>query len=101
MKKSQLNAISYSYNRKRRFEALKKIDEMGLNLVYKWQKLYKTPMGFIKASDKSMLRAIKNAIENCQNKLDIAHLSSEVNTYLIEKLCEELQNLRFIENAYL
>lgn len=63
MKRSQLNAISYAYSKKRRFEALDKIDEMGLNIVYKWQKLYKTPMGFIKASDKSMLRAIKTLLK--------------------------------------
>lgn len=69
MKKSQLNAIGYAYQKRKQAENAQELQRRGLSDVWEFQTVYKTLTGFLHANAKGLEKAKKSAIINLKNYL--------------------------------
>ena len=70
MKKSQMHAISYSIRKKEEEQRLKELEQLGLAEVFNYQTIYKTSRGFLNADENGRKKAIKNAVQAMETRLD-------------------------------
>ena len=66
---AQLNAISASYTRKRQAEREAEAKAKGLDIVYKYQTVYKTLQGLLNANAKRLVKAVESAIANAEKRV--------------------------------
>lgn len=71
MKQSQLRAISYAYSEKKRRADRKQAEELGINLIYSWNSVYKTLGGFVNAyGTKNFEKAVRTAKEALEERAE-------------------------------
>lgn len=70
MKKSQMNAISYSIRKRDEARRQKELEQIGLAEVFGYQTIYKTMRGFLNADENGRKKAIKSAVTAMETRLD-------------------------------
>lgn len=91
----QARAINYYYLKKRREERERQASARGLDIVYKYQTVYKTLQGLLNANGERLAKAIESAAENAEkrvNQLIKCGCKSETLTNTIKEL-ETLQKM--------
>lgn len=97
MKKSQLNAISNSYHQKNAKATEQRAKDMQIDLMFKYQTVYKTLSGFINAKAERRLVACKEAFENLtkrKRQLELCGCRSEKYDECIQALAQAKNALR-------
>lgn len=97
MKKNQLNAISYSYSKKRKDAAITAASELKIDLLFGFQKKFRTIQGFVKSyGTKSFDAAVKEAAENIEIKAMSLEKSKSFGHSFDVAIAAKIQQINYI-----